>query len=113
MKLTNQMTIVIVSAMLGGIGMIVGLAVLADWSDGAIIGMVSGIGSVLVSLIVAVRGQQKTAEVLQDQNVTLDRVIEQTNGLSDRERQDIAQRAATSVLKAAITEMRESGSWPN
>jgi hypothetical protein len=108
-KLSTQLAAVIVAGVLGMVGMIVGLAVLADWSDGAIIGMMSGIGSVLVTAIVTLRGQQKQAEVLESQNVTLDRVVEQTNGLSDRERQDIASRAAAAVIDG----LKRSGQRPS
>jgi hypothetical protein len=108
-KLTTQTTVVVVAAMLGMVGLILGLAVLADWSDGAIIGMVSGIGSVLVGLIVAVRNQQKAADQLdqlarvvgigqRNQDAKMNTVVEQTNGLSDVARQDIGERAATAVL---------------
>lgn len=99
-KLTNQLVIVVVSAIVGLVGLILGLAVLADWSDGAIIGMASGIGSVLVSLIVAVRGQQITAQELQRQTTQLDTITEQTNGASHQERQDIAERAAAAAIRS-------------
>lgn len=99
-RLNTQMTIVICSGILGIVGLVVGLAVFADWSDGAIIGMTSGIGSVLVSLIVAVRGQQITGQELQRQTEKLDTITEQTNGLSHQERQDIAQRAAAAAVRS-------------
>jgi proteasome assembly chaperone (PAC2) family protein len=99
-KLTNQLAIVIVSAIVGLVGLVLGLAVFAAWSSGAIIGMASGIGSVLVSLIVAVRGQQITAQELQRQTTQLDTITEQTNGTSTAEREDIARRAAAAAVRA-------------
>jgi hypothetical protein len=86
-KLTTQLTIVIVSGILGIVGLIVGLAVLAQWSDGAIIAMVTAFSAVIVNTIIAVRNQAKTAEVLQGQDDKLDRVVTQTNGeLTRRDR---------------------------
>jgi hypothetical protein len=106
MKLSTQLTIVICTSILGILGLVVGLAVLADWSDGAIIGMVTAFGAVIVNTVISVRNQAKTAEVLQGQSEVLqgqddklDRVVHQTNGLSDAERQDIAERAAASVVR--------------
>lgn len=99
-KMTTQMVIVICSGILGLVGLVLGLAVLADWSDGAIIGMASGIGSVLVSLIVAVRGQQLVGQELTRQTEQLDTITEQTNGLSHQERQDIAERAAAAAVRS-------------
>ena len=61
--------------------------------DGAIIGMVSGFGTIATGLIVAVRNQQQTTERLEDQDRKLDRITAQTNGLSEIERQDIADKA--------------------
>jgi pyridoxal/pyridoxine/pyridoxamine kinase len=92
------LAIVIVAGIAGLVAMVAFLAQ-AGWSEGGIAGMVTGIGSIITGLILSLRNQAKTQETLADQNVTLDRVVEQTNGLSDRERQDIAQRAATSVVE--------------
>jgi hypothetical protein len=108
-KLSNQLAAVIIVGVLGLAAMVVCLAVWADWSDGAVVGMVSGIGSAVAAAIIAVRGQQKTAETLDAQDKVLDRVVEQTNGLSDRERQDIALRAAEAGAAAAIARMKSEG----
>jgi hypothetical protein len=81
------------------VALIIGLAIWADWSDGSIVAMVGGIGAVIVNLIVLARGQQKTAETLVAQDVKLDTITAQTNGLSEIERRDIAERAAASVVQ--------------
>ncbi len=99
MKVNNQLAAVIVVGVLGFVGLILGLAVLADWSDGAIIGMCTAFGALIINTIIAVRNQAHTAETLVAQDVKLDTITAQTNGLSERERQDIAERAAASVVK--------------
>lgn len=110
MRITNQLVALVAVVGLGMVGLVLGLAVLADWSDGAIVGMVSGFGSVAVAILVAVRNQQHTAQALDElqqqvgagqrhQTDTLDQVVKQTNGLSETERQDIAERAAASVVR--------------
>ena len=98
MRITTQLTVVIVVGIVGFVGMIVSLAVLADWSDGAIIGMATAFGAVIVNTVIAVRNQQRTVETLLHQDEKLDTITAQTNGLSDRERQDIAHRAALTAL---------------
>lgn len=100
MKITTQFVALVAVIIAGMVGLVLGLAVLADWSDGAIVGMVSGFGTLATGLIVAVRNQQKTAETLERQDQQLDTVIAQTNGLSEMERQEIADRAATAVVAA-------------
>lgn len=99
MKLTTQLAVVIVVGLLGFVGLILGLAVLAEWSDGAIIGLATAFGAVIVNTVIAVRNQQKTRETLVDQDRKLDTITRQTNGLSDEERQDIARRAALTALE--------------
>jgi hypothetical protein len=106
MKITTQLTVVIVSAVIGFVGLILGLAVFADWSDGAIIGLATAFGAVFVNTIIAVRNQAKTVESLADQDeklieqdVKLDTIVAQTNGMSEREKQEIAERAAISVVR--------------
>lgn len=98
MKLSTQVAVVIVVSLLGFVGLILGLAVLADWSDGAIIGMATAFGAIIVNTVIAVRNQAKTREVLQHQGEQLDTVVRQTNGMSDAEKQQIAERAALIVL---------------
>ena len=77
----------------------------AGWSEGGIAGMVTGIGSVITGLIIAVRNQNKTQETLAGQDEKLATIEKQTNGLSTRERQDIADRAAA----AAIAQLSQAG----
>lgn len=105
MKLTTQVAIVIGVGIVSISGLVLGLAVLADWSDGAVIGLATGLGGIVVNLVVVVRGQAKTAEVLQGQDDKLAKIDHQTNGQSDVERQDIAERAVT----AAIAQLKDEG----
>lgn len=100
MKLTTQLVVLILGTVFGMIGLVVCLAVWADWSDGAIVGMVSAFGTLSAGVIVAVRNQAKTGEVLERQDEALEVIQRQTNGLSERERQDIADRAAVKVIEA-------------
>lgn len=100
MKITTQLVAMIAIIIVGMVGLVLGLAVFANWSDGAIVGMVSGFGTIATGLIMAVRNQQQTTQTLKEQDQKLDTVVAQTNGLSERERQDIADRAAVSVVQA-------------
>jgi hypothetical protein len=104
-KLSNQLALVVVTGVVGFVGLILGLAVLADWSDGAIIGLATAFGAVIVNTIIAIRNQARTAEVLTQQDEKLDTITTQTNGLSGREKQDIAERAA----RAVVTGLKEAG----
>jgi hypothetical protein len=97
-KLSTQFAIVVCTAILGLFSMVVCLAIWADWSDGAVVGMVAGIGSALVAVATAVRGQQKTGEAVAALDRKSDVIVAQTNGLSEIERQDIAQRAAVTAI---------------
>lgn len=99
MKITTQLVIMVGIVVVGMVGLVLGLAVFADWSDGAIIGMVSGFGTVAAGLIMAVRNQQLTTETLAEQDVKLDTITAQTNGMSEIERQDVAKRAAIEVAE--------------
>lgn len=98
-KISTQLAIVIAVGVLGFVGLVLGLAVLADWSDGAIIGMGTAFGAIIVNTIIAIRNQQKTAEVLGAQDEKLDTIKEQTNGHSDAE--------LRSVARYAVQEARE------
>jgi hypothetical protein len=99
MKLTTQLVVLVLGTLMGMIALVVCLAIWASWSDGAIVGMVSAFGTIAAGVLVAVRNQAKTADVLDAQDRKLDTVVAQTNGLSERERQDIADRAAVAVAK--------------
>lgn len=98
MKLTTQLAVVICIGALGMGGLVLGLAVWANWSDGAVVGMVTVFGTIMVNLVVAIRNQQKTSETLVAQDRKLDTVVAQTNGLSELERDDIARRAAAAAI---------------
>ncbi len=98
--ITTQFVVLVTVLVVGMVGLVLGLAVLADWSDGAIVGMVSGFGTLATGLIVAVRNQQVTRETLEQQDIKLDTITAQTNGLSEHERQEIADRAAVKVVDA-------------
>lgn len=100
MKITKELVFLVAIIVAGMVGLVLGLAVFAEWSDGAIIGMVSGFGTLATGLIVAVRNQQKTTESLEVQDRKLDTVVAQTNGLSELERQEIADKAAVAVIAA-------------
>jgi hypothetical protein len=104
MKLTTQLTVVICVGALGMAGLVLGLAVWADWSDGAVVGLCTVFGTIVVNLIVAIRNQQKTAETLADQDQKLDTVVAQTNGLSERERQEVARQAVLEAFAQLKTE---------
>lgn len=105
MKLSNQLVALILGTLAGLVGLVVSLAIWADWSDGAIVGMVSAFGTIAAGLIVTVRNQQQTQQTLAHQDEKLEKIDVQTNGLSAKERQDIANRAAA----AAIAAYRASG----
>lgn len=116
MKLTTQLAVLIGILFLGLAGLILGLAVLADWSDGAIIGMVSLFSSIATGLIVAVRNQQRTTETLDQlqqqvgagqrtQDAKLTTVVQQTNGPTTRERELLARETAA----ATVAELKNGG----
>lgn len=105
MKLTTQLAAVIIVGFVGIAGLVLGLAVLADWSDGAVIGLATALGAIVVNLIVAIRGQQRTAETLEGQDEKLAKIEKNTNGKADEERRAIARQAALE----AIAEMKKRG----
>jgi hypothetical protein len=107
LKITTQLVAMVGIIVLGMVGMVLGLAVWADWSDGAIVGMVSGFGTLATGLIMAVRNQQKTTETLEAQDVKLDTVMAQTNGMSEIEREAIADAAADKAAVAVVKAWRE------
>lgn len=98
MKLSTQLTIVICVGIAGMVAMVAFLSA-AGWSEGGIAGMVTGIGSVAGTLIVAIRNQQQTQQTLTRQDEKLEVIERQTNGLSHDEREDIARRAARAALE--------------
>lgn len=109
MKLTNQLVIVICVGVAGMAGLVLGLAVWANWSDGAVVGLCTVFGTIVVNLIVAIRNQQKTAETLADQDDKLDKVVEQTNGKHDQQLRAVANLAAEATVTATIAKLKNSG----
>lgn len=116
LKLTKELVVLIGILMAGAVGLVLGLAVLANWQDGSIIGMLSLFGSLATGIIVAVRNQQKTVEqidqlqrvVATGQRVADDQlstVIEQTNGPSHAALVATAQQAAL----ATVAELKNQG----
>jgi hypothetical protein len=106
MKITTQFVVLVGVLVSGMVGLVLGLAVLADWSDGAIVGMVSGFGTIAATLLVTIRNQQKTTETLDDQSKQLETVVAQTNGLSHEERSAIAREAADQAAVAVVAAWR-------
>lgn len=98
MKLTTQTAAVAITAIIGTVGLFLGLAIYANWSDGAIVGMVTAFAALFANQIVSAYKRTK-------QDEKLDTITEQTNGLSFAERQDIADRAAV----AAVQRYRDGG----
>jgi hypothetical protein len=100
---TSWLTWQVVAAMLivitGLGGMIVALAVLAKWDDGAIIGLGSAFGAIAVTSVLQLRNQHATRQTLEAQDEKLETIERQTNGLSTAERQDIAERAAAAIMR--------------
>lgn len=98
---------VAVLAVIGAV--VVALASLTDWGPGEILaaaGVLASLGGVqLVGNAVSGRVDQLAAQTTA-QSEQLDTIQRQTNGLSTRERQDIAERAAA----AAIAALREQES---
>lgn len=100
MKLSVPLAVVISLALVALAALVAVLAVYAHWDANQIMALVSGSGTVLTGLIVAVgvRAQHAQTEKLAVQDRKLDTVVAQTNGLSEIERQDIARRAAATAI---------------
>ena len=113
MKLSTQAAVVISLGILAVCGLVAVLAIYADMDSAALIGLAVAASSLLGNLVVQLRSNAKLAE--QDKTLDelqqalgagqrasmtkLDTVVKQTNGLSDTEKQDIAERAAASVVQ--------------
>lgn len=98
LKLSNQLVALVLGTLLSLVGLVVSLAVFAQWSDGAIVGMVTGFATIATGVIVAVRNQQKTQETLANQDEKLETIERQTNGLSTTEKEELAERGAAVVI---------------
>lgn len=82
-------------------GMAVALATFAKWDAGAILGLVGILGGIGGGAAVGGAVAGKVDDVHDEttaQSAVLRKIDHQTNGLSDSERQDIAERAAVAVL---------------
>jgi hypothetical protein len=101
-NLTWQLVVVIVASLAALTTLIVGLAVFADWSDGAIVALTTAFAGLIVNTIMILKNQARTVETLDDQNVTLEQIKDQTNGLSAKEREDIAERAAAKIMRGRL-----------
>lgn len=100
MKLTNQVAAVVITSVLALFGLVVGLAVLADWSDGAIVGMVTALGGLMINTILIMRGQQQASH-------QLEKIQENTNGsLSQRDDNIAALQAENRRLSSVISQLR-------
>ena len=112
MKLTKELVLVVAIMVVGCGGLILGLAVFAHWSDGAILAMFSLFASIATGLIAAIRNQQKTAETLDQlqrqvgtgqrvQDEKLATVIDQTNGPSHADR--------VALVRQTVAELKNAG----
>lgn len=100
MKFTTQVAWVVGISVVAIAGLVIGLAVLADWSDGAIIGMVGAIGGLLVNTIIVVRNQQV-------QGAKLDEIAEHTNGTLSKRDDSIAALTAMNRQQAQMIADRD------
>ncbi|MDQ1700679.1 MAG: hypothetical protein QOG34_2542 [Frankiaceae bacterium] len=118
-KVTTQVAVLASVLIIGLVGLVLGLAVLAHWSDGAVVGMLSAFGTIAAGLIIAVRNQQRAAETLDQlarsigagqraQAVQLQTITKQTNEISDQERSKIAEQAAAVALEQHTGDQRRA-----
>lgn len=109
-KVTTQVVWLCVVVAVGLISLVLGLAVLAHWSDGAIIAMFSGFATLATGIILAVRNQQRQAEVLDQMGRAigagqraaeskLDTIKHQTDQVSEADRAQLAEDAATRAVE--------------
>lgn len=95
---TWPQAIVAVTGIAAVAGIVVSL-VLAGWSSEAIVGF----GTLALALVTGQYVQTRRASVVEaktdEQTHMLRRVVSQTNGMSEEEKQDIAERAAASVVR--------------
>lgn len=110
MKLSTQMTVVIVAAIGGLLGMVYMLTA-AGRSTADVVGLLTGIGTAVALLIAAIRNQVKTdekVEQLQQQvgigqrmaDEQLEKVVRQTNG-------DLDARIESGVTQALTAQRRD------
>lgn len=101
-KITTQVAVVIVVGIVAIVGLIFGLAVWADWSDGAIVGLVTAFSGLLINTVIVVRNQQV-------QGAKLDAIQEQTNGhLTQRDDNIAALQAENRRKDNVISQLRST-----
>lgn len=100
MKITTQVAWVIGVSVVAFAGLIVGLAVWADWSDGAIVAMVTAFGGLLVNTVIMIRNQQV-------QTAKLDEIADHTNGTLSARDDTIAALSAMNRQQAELIRQRD------
>lgn len=90
--------VVVVSGVVALAGLTAALA-LAGWSPEAISGFVLAIAGIVAGQYVQARKTSEVNAKTDEQTELLHTVVSQTNGLSETERQDIAERAAAEMLR--------------
>lgn len=98
--ITTQVAWVLGIGIVAITGLIVGLAVFANWSDGAIGAMLAAFGGIIVNTIVILRNQQV-------QGAKLDEIAEHTNGSLSRRDDSIAALTAMNRQQAQIIVQRD------
>jgi hypothetical protein len=101
MKLTTQVAWVLVVAIVAFVGLVVGLAVFANWSDGAIGAMIAGFGGIIVNTVLILRNQQV-------QGAKLDEIADHTNGSLSRRDDTIAGLTAMNRQQAQMIAQRDA-----
>lgn len=96
--ITTQVAAVMVVAIAGWVGMVLGLAIFANWSDGAIVAMSTGFGAILVNSVISIGNQARNRQVLESTAQKVETIVHQTNAMASDERQDIANRAVAVAL---------------
>lgn len=75
-----------------------GMAAVAHWDAGAILGLLGILGGLGGGAAVTGAVTGGVADKLSDMHTVVEKIDHQTNGLSTQERQDIAERAVSAVL---------------
>lgn len=94
MKIDKWSAIVLIAGIVAAAAMIVSLAIFAHMDSAALIGLIAALSGLAATLPLQLAQRKQLAQ--QDQKI--DTITAQTNGLSDRERNDIAVRAAKAVV---------------
>lgn len=99
MKIQSWPQAAVVIAGVVALAGLTGALALAGWSPEAISGFVLAIAGILAGQYVQARKTSEVSAKTDEQTELLHTVVSQTNGLSDAERQDIAERAAAEMLR--------------